>query len=413
MKTPNQENLIDSPSDRKIYYYCDSAGNAIHKSKEISPIQRIFVFYPYNLNRQTEQVKPKRLKVVEFRGWRSLEDLPKDFRKTPGYGFNSASSKQFLNRLYKKFPKLEKLVIVVNGQTRFSTKTITLNWGDFESAIKQINRERFLYDRSRKILTNNVISTLTNKVTRIERTLTAGELEYFLSKFDSYDKISHKDIDALTQILSDLPRTKITTTEHIIKTKEKIDLIYLEDIIKQYEKLMRVNEDNEEEWQNFFQNHTWTLNHLFPYEVVLSKGKAFVGGKTFENAEGRIVDFLFQTGFKDNFALLEIKTPKKQLLKNLAYRAPSVFSVSDELSGGVNQCLDQKDIFMRDLGQKYQSLDPKSILLIGQKNKLSIEQAKCFELFRANQKNIDVVTFDELQTKLSGLYEVITGKKSR
>ncbi|MBS1507255.1 MAG: hypothetical protein JSS79_11470 [Bacteroidetes bacterium] len=112
----------------------------------------------------------------------------------------------------------------------------------------------------------------------------------------------------MTAVLSDLPTTKITSTSHVVKTKEKMDVIYLEDIINQYQSLLKNSPTEEEKWQQFFQSHTWTLTHLFPYEVILSKGKAYVGGKTFENDEGRIVDFLFETGFKDNFALLRGKT---------------------------------------------------------------------------------------------------------
>src|SRR5690606_4781637 len=97
------------------------------------------------------------------------------------------------------------------------------------------------------------------------------------------------------------------------------------------------------------------------FEVILRKKEAYLGGKTFENQDGRVVDFLFENGFKDNFALLEVKTHKKELLKKRPYRNPDVFVMSEDLSGGLNQCLDQKDTFLREHGQKYQSLDPKTI----------------------------------------------------
>jgi len=152
------------------------------------------------------------------------------------------------------------------------------------------------------------------------------------------------------------------------------------------------------------------LTHLFPYQVILKKGKAYVGGKTIENEEGRIVDFLFENNLNDNFALLEIKTHRKDLLKGSTYRKPDVFSSSDELSGGINQCLDQKDTFLKDFGKDKKSYDPKCILVIGLKSSLGKHQAKCFELLRANQKNVDIVTFDELLHKLEGLHKVITGQ---
>src|SRR5690606_18518499 len=110
-----------------------------------------------------------------------------------------------------------------------------------------------------------------------------------------------------------------------IKTKDKINIAYLDDILLEYKRLMQAKHDNEKEWQSFFETNGWILNNLFPYQVILKKREAFVGGKTIDNTEGRVVDFLFQNGFKDNFALLEIKTHLKQLLKNSAYREPEVF----------------------------------------------------------------------------------------
>jgi len=170
---------------------------------------------------------------------------------------------------------------------------------------------------------------------------------------------------------------------------------------------MSVKNDNEKQWQSFFGKNSWILNHLFPFEVILRKQEAYVGGKTLENEDGRVVDFLFENGFQDNFALLEIKTHKKELLKKTAYRKPDVFAYSDDLSGGISQCLDQKDVFLRDFGNREKIIDPKAILVIGMKSNMSEHQKKCFELLRSNQKNIDIITFDELLAKLKGLREVV------
>ncbi|MGB4774912.1 MAG: Shedu immune nuclease family protein [Daejeonella sp.] len=413
---PNQpftEIASSENSKGRIFHFTDANGKPVHKTKEIYPAEKRFVYYPFSINRKLDQINPKKLKCIEFKGWNTEKSLPKDFKKTPTYDFSTYRAKQFFSMLKRKLPKIEKIIFTINSPTKLSEKTASFNWGDFEHILRSINKEKVIADKSRKALTTNLIAEISSKVKRNERVLSGGELEYFLGKFDSFEKISAKDIDSLTKILSDLPVSKITTTNHVIRAKEKIDIIYLEDIIAEFEDLLKKSEDDEESWQKFFQKNTWTLNHLFPFEVILSKGKAYVGGKTFENDDGRIVDFLFETGFKDNFALLEIKTPKKQLLKNTAYRSPAVFSVSDELSGGVNQCLDQKDIFMRDLGQKQKSLDPKLILVVGTKSKLSPEQKNCFELYRANQKNVDIVTFDELHSKMKGLLSVITNKKRK
>jgi hypothetical protein len=408
---PNHENLTDDTEKKQVYSFCNAEGRPIYKTKEIHSDRRI-TFYPYNFNLSTQVVKPKQLKRIDFVGWSGLIDLPKIMKPAP-YGLKFESSTQLLNILHKKFPLLEKLVISKDGSTRFSQKTITFNWKDLSMVIRRFKKEKNGYSSDRKYLINDLLSGLSDKVQKIPRTLKAGELEEYLSKFSSYDKITYKDIDAFSQIFAELPIAKISATTHLIKTKEKIDLIYIDDIISKFQQLLRHNRDDEEKWQQYFLEHTWTLNHLFPYEVILHKDKAYVGGKTLENEDGRIVDFLFSSGFKDNYALLEIKTPKALLLKNRAYRDPAVFSLSDELSGGVNQCLDQKDTLIKDFGRLSKTFDPKAVLVIGEKEPLTAHQKNCFELYRSNQKHIEIVTFDELEKKLLGLYKVLTGKERR
>ncbi|HVW99228.1 MAG TPA: Shedu immune nuclease family protein [Candidatus Babeliaceae bacterium] len=412
---PYSENLVQNTKVKEAYSFSDQEGNPSFRSKEIYKKTKRFVFFPFSINRKLNQLNPRKIRRIEFVGWNKIEDLPKDFKSTPGYGFNSNRSKQFFSIFTRKFPRVRDLVVTSNGTTKFTATKAILNWSEFESILRQLNKEKAIYDTNRKAVATNSLADLTHTVKKVSRTLNGGELDYFLGKYDSFEKITIKDIESLAKVLSDLPLTKISATNHIIQAKEKIDTVYLEDIIAEFEALLKNADDSEEKWQQFFQKNTWTLTHLFPYEVLLTKGKAYVGGKTFENDEGRIVDFLFETGFQDNFALLEIKTPKKALLKNSPYRAPSVFSVSDELSGGINQCLDQKDVFLREFGQKYKSLDPKCVLVIGKKKPLNNNQRDCFELFRANQKNVDIVTFDEIHGKLQALHSVITGgpKKSK
>lgn len=408
--TPNQENLTADSAVKTVYHYCDINGQPVHKAKEVFKQERRIILYPYSLNRLTGQVSPKKIKQLEFIGWTDVNKLPDYFRKGLGYGFAKQSAKQLMSIIYAKIRGITKIVVGINVKSKFAKNTITFNWGELDEILKEINKDKYFNDKNRKLLINNLLANKTNQIKRITKNLYSGELETFLKRFDSFEKISNKDLDSLAHFVEELPPNKITTTSHFIKTKERIDIVYLEDIIVEFEKLLSDKKDIEEKWQQFFNKASWIMNHLFPYQVILKKDKAYLGGKTIENEEGRIVDYLYQCGFKDNFALIEIKTHKKDLLKRTPYRKPAVFAISDELSGGVNQCLDQKDVFLRDMGSKERLFDPKCILVIGQKSNLSEEQKSCFELYRANQKNVDIVTFDELLTKLNGFKEVVTGQ---
>lgn len=407
---PLQECISSEDSDKIVYHFYDSDCKPIYKTKEVFKKIKRIVVYPCSYNQRNGQITPKKIKEITFDGWGDIEKIPNDFRKTFGYGFKTKRIKALMGIIYPKFREVEKITFAINGKNRFSKKTITLDWGNTEVILKKINREFGIANQEKKTLINNHLASLTEKFSLYERKLTAGELEQYLSKFGSFDKITSSDAETLAKIFDKLPAGKIITTSHFIKTKEKLDMVYLEDVIAKYKSLLLVPRDNEEQWQNFFEKYAWIFTHLFPYQVLLKKGKAYVGGKTIENDEGRIVDFLFATKLSDNMAFIEIKTHNKDLLKNTPYRKPAVFSSSDELSGGISQCLDQKSTFLKEYGKEHPAYDPKTILVIGQKSNLDIEQVKCFELLRANQKNVEIVTFDELLSKLEGLHKVLTGK---
>lgn len=414
-KIPNAENLSTDGADRQVFHYYDETGKPVYKTKEVFKGVKKIVLFPYSVRKALGQINPKKIKEIELIGWDSIDDVPKHFRKTAPYGFSTIPMKQLMSSMYTKFRDVEKLIVGINIPTRFTKKQISLNYSDFESLIKVMTSERTLYDKNRKSSITNELARLTTKVTKAERPVTGGEVESFLNRFDSYDKLNSKDVEAISKLFDKIPKTKlsVTTTTHFIKTKEKIDVIYLEEILAEFDKLLRNTGADEEAWQKFFDKNTWVLNHLFAYEVILKKGKAYVGGKTMENADGRIVDFLFESGFRDNMALLEIKTPDAPLLKTKAYREPSVFALSDELSGGINQCLDQKDNSIKEFGKVERLFNPKTVLIIGRKDKLTDHQAECFELYRTNLKDVDIVTFDELHSKLKVLIQVITGNKPK
>ena len=404
---PNEENITTDNENKTIFSYCDDEGRVIHKAKVIFKKENKFIYYPYSVNPTDGSVKSKKIHIIELKGWVRQSDLPNDFKVTSRYGLRSNRIRQFTQVLYSKFKEVEKLTIGINNNNRFSTKTVSLNWADLLPILKKIGNEKRWYDRTRKLMITNEIASITTKLNKEKTFLNAGQLDSFLKKFDSFEKVSKADIDSLSTVMETAPPSKISVTSNFIKTRDKINKVFIEDIIKNFERLMSAKNDNEKQWQTFFGKNSWILNHLFPFEVILRKQEAYVGGKTLENEDGRVVDFLFENGFQDNFALLEIKTHKKDLLKRTAYRKPDVFAYSDDLSGGISQCLDQKDVFLRDFGNKERIINPKAILVIGMKDNLSEHQNKCFELLRSNQKNVDILTFDELLAKLKGLLAVV------
>jgi len=406
--TPNQENLTEETLEFEVYHYCDEFGKPVFLTKEVYKKEKRIVFFPYSIDQKEGSLKPKRIRKLEMVGWDSIEDIPHDFRVTGKYGLKTLRARHFFAGLYLKYRDVFNYTIGINITNSFRQDHISLNWADLKTILNEIYKEKMTYDKEKTFLINKGLCRINSTITLSKRYMPSGELSRFLGKYDSFAKINQEDLNALSSILDLIPPSIIKTTSNFINSKEQINKVYIEDVIKQFEKLSSSNKDNEKQWQAFFEKNAWILSHLFPYEVILRKKEAYVGGKTIDNDQGRILDFLFENGFKDNYALLETKTHKKDLFKKIAYRKPDVFPMSDELSAGIAQCLDQKDNFIKDFGRNNPSFDPKCILVIGTKSMLTDSQRRCFELLRSSQKNVEIVTFDEILMKLKGLLKVLS-----
>jgi hypothetical protein len=142
----------------------------------------------------------------------------------------------------------------------------------------------------------------------------------------------------------------------------------------------------------------------------LNRDEAYVGGKTMDNKNGKFSDFLVKNSLSDNVSFLEIKTHKTRLLDKSAYRGDDVYSVTKDLSGCINQVLNQRDNFQKEFyvargksKENFETFNSKCVVLIGSINDLTEKQIYSFELFRSNSRDVEIITFDELQRKIESL----------
>lgn len=189
------------------------------------------------------------------------------------------------------------------------------------------------------------------------------------------------------------------------KLNSMISLNSLNNILETWKQ--NKNNHSEEFWQKLFKSNAWILAQVFSQPMFIFKDKAYVGGKSFDNQGGQLVDFMYKNNLTENAALIEIKTPATKLLSN-QYR-DNVYSVSGDLSGSINQILSYKedlqiniDNLNRGSKQKLHPFNPKCILIIGsfEMEKLNAVQHKSFEIFRSNLKSLEILTFDELFGKI-------------
>lgn len=395
----------DTPS-RTEYHYCDEKGAPVHKSQVIYKNEPKIIIYPFSYS-EARGVVRKKIGEIEFRGWATVEDLPKLVRPSTRISLTHKRVVPILRALYARHPKVSKLVFAKSGNTRIGSQTATFLWDDFEAICRLVGKEIALFETRRRVAVINGLADVSSAFQETTATLGKGGLTQLLEPYGDNITLSQTDTDTVLDLINHVPLGSVTVTANFIQTKNKVNVAYLENVIAEYEGLLAAKNDNEKEWQKFFDTHGWILASVFPYQVILHKKEAYVGGKTIEDSEGRVVDFLMQNGFRDNYAILEIKTHNKTLLRGTPYRPPDAFAQHDDCSGAISQCLDQKNTFLTEMGQKAKSLDPKVVLIIGQKSNLSDAQIRAFELMRNNQKNVDVVTFDEVLEKIKGLRSIL------
>jgi hypothetical protein len=175
------------------------------------------------------------------------------------------------------------------------------------------------------------------------------------------------------------------------------------------------NEGNDDEayWQDILASNGWAVAQVYAVPIMLIQSQVYVGGKLVTNRGGNTADFLYENDISGNVVLVEIKTPVTPLLGSL-YRN-NVYNASEDLTGGLLQILNAR----RSLTENYASLatdgmmsrnplSPRGLLIVGSTTQSRDEaQRSSFEMFRGNQREIEIVTFDELRRKIGLMVELL------
>lgn len=180
---------------------------------------------------------------------------------------------------------------------------------------------------------------------------------------------------------------------------------------------LKSNNADESFWQEFFAYNDWIFGYGLNYQFLhLLKEQPDYGGRTFEGTGSQKGDFLMKTVADSQFTVLvEIKTPSTKLLsytktepRQVKYPRNDVWLLSSDLLGAISQIQvncrtwsidSQRSENTRPLEkQNIYTVEPKGILIIGNTKELVSNESivSCFESYRRNTKNPEIVTFDEL-----------------
>ena len=121
----------------------------------------------------------------------------------------------------------------------------------------------------------------------------------------------------------------------------------------------------------------------------------------------------------NNTFIVEIKTPHTNLLEKTPYRKTGVYSISKDLSGAITQLLTQKYQLETDISsliknsedREVEAYNTQGLIIIGKLSELEKKEMKrSFELYRNNQKNLRIITYDECLEQLKSFIEQLTEK---
>jgi hypothetical protein len=416
-----KESLHKSNLTREIYKYVDKENKINITSKEIYKKQDKIVHYPFD--KRTGEPKYPTIKRITYLDFKKL---PRGILKeaNTGYGF----TRIFNPLLYYLQDKFEIESVVLNNKPGVSSldldkKAVIFNFSQLDKFYPEISN---LFDVQKADIANLISELLSRifpaEVVPTEKKYIKNTIVAFINKWKIFsDDFGEEDVKSLTDLFNKVSSNHdIITSKTILKTREVIEELFIEDVIKTFEEFLKQKtetEQLEEKWQTFFKDNTWIFAQLLSFPVILYEDKAYVGGKDISNRGGKVSDFLIKNNLTNNVAFIEIKTHQSNLLKGAkAYRGKDVYSISDDLTGAINQVLDQRDNFQKEFyALKAKSKKPvetynsKCVVIIGMVGNLSEDELKSFELFRSNSKDVEIITFDELFGRIKVLHELMVG----
>jgi len=204
--------------------------------------------------------------------------------------------------------------------------------------------------------------------------------------------------------------------DSLIKLNTAVSVQSLKLAVKTWDN--NIKNDNEEFWQSSLTQHSFVLEQIFSWPVSIVKGKAYMGGKSVMNQGGNVVDFLMKNQLTHNAALIEIKTPITPLIGS-EYRDGGIYNISRDIAGSMMQILNYKHSLLKNYqniterqGDLFSAFNPNCVIIIGNTKSLDhVDKVRCFELFRRQLHDLQIITYDELFNKTKQVIGLMEGTR--
>jgi len=416
------EKLEANLATKKVFHYHDTVNKIKQLSSEVFKKTDQIIHYPRGFEGGEKYNTIRKFTYKGFKG-----KLPIGVVKSVNYGWGFTKTlNPFAFHLNENFDIKEVIIEkggkidldIPNKKLYLNEKSLGILQDAFSNIFKK-NKEEVDF-----VLKLNLHSLFPKVINKPEKKYVTNALASSLASWgNSIDEFSEADKNAIKDLFDKLSiSTDFLTKEALAKTKEIVDNKYIQATLKKYKELMTLKTDSaslEKQWQEFLKDNSWIFSSIFAQPVILYKREAYVGGKTIDNQNGKFNDFLIKNSLSDNVSFLEIKTHRTKILDNSSYRGADVYSSTKELTGCIVLVLNQRDNFQKEFyatkGKSndkgnFETFNSKCVVLIGSTKDLDENRKYSFELFRSNSRDVEILTFDELQKKIESLQKVMSRK---
>ncbi len=250
---------------------------------------------------------------------------------------------------------------------------------------------------------------------------------YLVVKLSQAANLSTADEDSLAQLMKqchhspDFAKKLSQLNPDLIRKAHDYQLLqHKQDGLAKFKVMLKSENCAEPEWQDFFKEHDWILGGVHDIQYLSDVlPQPIFSGANVDGSGAKRGDFLACTPGNAHFtAIVELKKASTRLLNSTSYRS-DIYPPSTELNGGIAQLR----AYLRkwqingststDYADRYESkgiytVQPQGFLIAGNLNEIkdNRQMREAFELFRNNQKDIHILTFDEVYSRAKHLVGV-------
>jgi len=369
----------------------------------------------------------KNLITYSPQGWQSgffekiylhgFSALPSGFRKD-GKGFTGYPS-FLIKTIQRHFNKKVEFHVLKIGRPKVENlkhkAKITFEYNalfDFLGRMKEYHHDRnvrsndtvaaFLknqFPKQFKSLKSQTKSSVSYQKDQIARTL---------GKKDILKNLSQADVDRLADFYPRFLKSKnskISRTKRLVisqETKTASESIYLGNLIKEFERRLKVTTQSEQSWQEFFRDYILLFNTN--YSGIIEKKNISLSGD--------YPDFMLVNVY-EYLDIYEIKKPSTPLLSKDSSRSnyywhAEIGKAISQVENYIYELQRHEDAFINDvlksIGTEIRVVKPRAYIIAGTRSQLSDRcKQDDFRLLNNSLKNVEVILYDDFLKNLKNL----------